>query len=109
MTSALSASKRRFTRAKAACTRRTRSRSSVGGLINSCGVWAQANAPTSITSLPPRASLAAEHRLPLLQHRLPALGGVGALMSTASQLVEVRVGDLLAKRHGAEQAGLDAR
>src|SRR3989442_6689288 len=49
MASGRSIASRRFTRAKAACTRRTSSRSSVSGRAMSCGVCAHANAPTSIS------------------------------------------------------------
>src|SRR5688572_26861325 len=53
MTSGRSAPRRCFTRANAAWTRSTRSRSSVSGRIRSCGVCAQAKAPTSIGGLLP--------------------------------------------------------
>src|SRR5580765_2190703 len=109
MTSGARASMRCLTRAKAACTRRTRSRSSVGGRIRSWGVCAQAKAPTSISrrTAPSRRSLAAEHGRALLQHGLPALGGIGALVGLTRQLVDVPMVDLVAERDRAEEAGLD--
>src|SRR5215475_9698399 len=47
ITSGRAAVSRRLTSAKAACTRSTSARSSDGGRIKSCGVWAQAKAATS--------------------------------------------------------------
>jgi hypothetical protein len=68
-------------------------------------VCAQAKAPTSISRRAPPScrSLAAEHGRALLQHGLPALGGIGALMGLARQLVDVPVVDLVAERDRAEE------
>src|SRR3989454_7428648 len=96
-------SSRRFTRAKAAWTRRTRSRSSVPGRARSWGVWAQANAPTSIGLSPATLSRGdSPHDL------VEGLVGQRPYLLARERLDRVGHHDGLVVR-GAERLGLGAR
>src|SRR4029453_1478974 len=102
MTSGRAATSRRLTSAKAAWTRSTTARSSDGGRISSCGVWAQANAATSGTASP----LPAPEETAVVFHPVEAEYGHAVGSGRRDGRLEVRA---VARRHAAEHPRLRVR